>query len=274
MKIAYLALAGFIATMAAQGAVQKFEGSDTLAGVMNDAVKASGLDKDLQYVGGGSGKGEKALLAGTQGIAPMSREAEPAAIQTLKAKGIRLEGTVLALDGIMIFVNKANALGAVDLDTLRAIYTCQTTLWQNVPNSGKTGTIRAYRRNDESGTTDTFKNLVGVKSFGPCVQKVEDTADIGHHTESEADAIGYAGHSAHAAGNKALAIARDAAGLPYLPTIVNIRAFTYPLSRRLFIYEVAGQVVPNAAEAKFLHRLKDRSFLDPIVQANEFYTLD
>lgn len=51
-----------------------FKGSDTLAGMMTDAIQAAGLAEEIQYVGGGSGKGEEAIVAGQQGIAPMSRE--------------------------------------------------------------------------------------------------------------------------------------------------------------------------------------------------------
>ncbi|NBW83603.1 phosphate ABC transporter substrate-binding protein, partial [bacterium] len=80
-----------------------FKGSDTLAGLMTDAIQAAGLQDELQYAGGGSGKGEEALVAGQQGIAPMSREMKKEATAKAVAAGINPVAHPIALDGIGIF---------------------------------------------------------------------------------------------------------------------------------------------------------------------------
>src|SRR5262245_8086254 len=98
---------------AANAAVYSFQGSDTLAAVMSDAIIASGMNGEIGYTGGGSGKGEAAMVAGEQGIAPMSREVTADAIEKGRAAGVSFVARVIALDGLGIFVNRANALAGL-----------------------------------------------------------------------------------------------------------------------------------------------------------------
>lgn len=254
-------------------AVYGFQGSDTLSGVMSDAIIAAGMNNEIAYLGGGSGKGEEGIVKGEQGIAPLSREMKPELIDQGKARGVIFKAHVIALDGLGIFVQKSNATQGVNLPLLAQIFTCAITDWRDVPGSNKSGRINAFRRDDKSGTTDTFKSLVGVKKFGDCVTMVAETGDIADKTSKDANAIGYAGHSAKTADNRTLKIARSA-GEPMVDLNVNtVRSFAYPLSRKLFVYESSGSVKPNATEVKFLRKILDRSFLDPIIQNNEFYTV-
>jgi phosphate transport system substrate-binding protein len=252
-----------------------FKGSDSMAGIVSDAIIAAGLNKEIVYEGGGSGLGETALVNGEQGIAPMSRKMKAEAVQALKEKGIGVEAHVIALDGIGIFVHETSTVNEIDLPALKQIYTCQITKWEQLPNSRMNGAIKAYRRNDASGTTDTFKNLVGVKDFGACVQVLAETSDIAEKTATEKNAIGYSGATAKRDGNKALSVA-PTLGAVSIPLNVNtVRNSQYPLARKLYIYEVTGAKTPNESEDKLLNSyLLDRSFLDPIVQDHEYYTID
>ncbi len=255
--------------------ITHFKGSDTMAGILTDAIIASGLNTEITYEGGGSGLAETAIVNGEQGIAPMSRALKPEAIAALKAKGVTPVAHVLALDGIGIFVHESNTIAGIDLATLKAIYTCKMTKWEQLPGSTKSGPIVAVRRNDASGTTDTFKNLVGVKEFGACIAVMAETTDISTKTATDENAIGYSGATAKKDGNIALSVSVDV-NSKYVPLNVNtVRSFEYPLARKLFIFEATGSKVPNASEAKLLNSyLLDRSFLDPIVQDHEFYTID
>jgi phosphate transport system substrate-binding protein len=138
-----------------------------------------------------------------------------------------------------------------------------------------------YRRDDLSGTTDTFKNLVGVgvtingvalPSFGSCVTVVPTTEAIADHTSSEDLAIGYAGLSGGVAGNKALPVALTTTSAPVAPNQSTIRDFSYPLARRLYVMNVSGAQIPTDVEQALLDAMLDRAFLDPILEANEFIT--
>jgi phosphate transport system substrate-binding protein len=261
-----------VTAQAADGPAQ-LRGSDTLFGAITDAVNQSGLQSEIQYLGGGSGLGEAGLRAGTQGIAPMSRALSSAAIEDLENQGVIPVQNVIGLDGVAVFVKRTDATVAqIDIPTLRAIYTCTITDWSQVPGSGQVGPIAVYRRNDDSGTTDTFKSLVGVTAFGPCATPLATTADIAATTSADALAIGYAGLSAERPENQALAIARTADAAAVAPGVTTIRDFSYPLARRLYVNSVADGRFPSASEQALLDLVLDRSFMDPILLANEFVT--
>jgi len=269
-----IALAGALLSTSAAAQTLLLKGSDTLSSLMTQAISASGLTARLSYQGGGSTLGETALVAKEQGLAPMSRAFKPAAIQAAQAAGITPVPHVIGLDGLAILVKNENVTPKMTIDTLKKIYECTYAKWEEVPSSGLTGPIKAYRRNDVSGTTDTFKSLVGVTAFGSCVTVVAETSDIAYHTSREANAIGYAGLSGRVDGNRAVRIAKDDASDAKLPTAANIRSKSYPLARDLFVYEATGSFTPGAAERELLGRLKNRSFIDPILQDNDFITLD
>ncbi len=251
-----------------------FSGSDTLSGVMTDAIIAGGLEQQISYLGGGSGQGEKAIVAGEQGIAPMSREIKPEFNNQLKEQGVALVPHVIALDGLGIFVNKNNLINGMDIGLIRKIFNCEITNWEMIPGSTIRGPINVYRRNDSSGTTDTFKHLVGIKKFGTCVVVLNETADIATKTSQELSAIAYAGLSAKTDENYPLNVASEGSTQMISPTASTVRDGSYPLSRKLFVYEVTGAKLPNKVEAQLLELLLDRSFIDPIIQDHEFFTID
>lgn len=251
-----------------------FAGSDTLAGAVTDAIIASGMDQQIQYIGGGSGNAEKGMLNGDQGIGPMSREAKPDVVAQLAAQGVQLIPHAVALDGLSMFVKKDNPLASIDLQTVLRIYTCEFTKWEQIPNSGLKGAIKAYRRDDVSGTTDAFKHFTGIKNFGACVTVMKETADIAELTAKDPLAIGYSGLSGKVEGNRSVSIAAKPGVQAVQPTTQTIRDFSYPMARYLFVYEVSGARQPSEIEQELLGYVTDRSFMDPIVQAHEFITLD
>jgi phosphate transport system substrate-binding protein len=248
-------------------------GSDTMGGLMTDAIIASGFDKEIGYTGGGSGVGEKAFANGEIGLTAMSRQMKPEILAQIKAAGSAANENIVALDGIAVFVNATNTLAGLDLTTLAKVFTCEITSWSQIAGSGKSSPIHAFRRNDQSGTTDTFKALVGVKTFGACVTVVNETADIAEKTGLDADAIGYAGLSGKTEKNREVNLSK-AGDADVAPTAANIRNETYPLARKLYIYSVSGSRKMNSVEARLLELLLDRSFLDPIVQDHDFITID
>lgn len=273
MKKLSLLLALLVST-SAFAAKKSFSGSDTMSGAMIDAIERSNMQDRLQYNAGGSGEGEKGLLAGDQGIAPLSREMKPEVQQQLAAKSVSVTPIVLALDGLSILVKKDNPLPSLDLATIVRIYTCEYTQWQQIPGSGVSGAIKVYRRDDKSGTTDAFKHFTGVKNFGPCVTMVQHSDDIMDYTSRDPLAIGYAGGSAKVKDNRKVAIAARPGSPAVLPTDATIRDFSYPMSRRLYLYVVSGAQKPTAVEQEFLDYVSDRNNMDSIMQDHGFTLLD
>lgn len=258
-------------TAASAHASTAIQGSDTLAGVITDAIISGGLDTDLTYIGGGSSKGETALVNGTQALAPMSRAFKDTAKSEAASKNISITEHVIGLDAVSVYVNEKNAVPSLTLEQVKGIYTCTITNWSQV--GGAAGAITVYARDEFSGTTDTFKKLVGIKEFGACVTVLTETAEISLRTSKEPLAAGFSGLSGKRDKNRIMPLASAAGGQATLPTDVNVRAKKYPLARELFVYEASGAVQPSAAENELLDLLLDPSFINPILRDNDFITM-
>jgi len=95
-----LAAMAFIASVgvsaSAHAAALDLRGSDTLEEVTKDVIAVSSLNGFINYLGGGSGTGQAAMVAGTQKIAPMSRELNGTACTSAASQ------LLIGLDGIAI----------------------------------------------------------------------------------------------------------------------------------------------------------------------------
>ncbi|MFY2558708.1 PstS family phosphate ABC transporter substrate-binding protein [Corallococcus terminator] len=277
-------------------AIPNFYGSDTLKEALIASTLQSGAGLIIE--GKGSGVGEACLRNGVgssgfcsaaaQTLAPMSRDfaapktASGSACFTGTATGACCPGersNTIALDAVSAFVKSTrfSALPNTGLTTeqLRRIFfatdssgvaitgACPTN-WNQVDVSQPSATIVKYRRDDLSGTTDTFKSLLKGGTFCPGITVIVDgsvsnptpctsfdsaTTCIGKLTENDANAIGFAGDSATRAGNAKLWLKAVAPITPttagYVePSIPNVRKLiqagetnAYPLSRRIFLNE-------------------------------------
>src|SRR5450432_1664378 len=105
-----------VATFAALGAgalsvhALDLQGSDTLKKLTVQVVAACpGAAGVINYVGGGSGAGENAMIAGTQAVSPMSRflagtaASGVCAVDTTNAEAIEIAG-----DAIVISMNNGH----------------------------------------------------------------------------------------------------------------------------------------------------------------------
>jgi hypothetical protein len=205
-----------------------WEGSDTLEPVSRDVLLACAEDPVIHYIGGGSGKGQAAMVQGKQQLAPMSRAMNSSdgicnVTNLSKAAGYRI-----ALDGIAIVNKSTSCVGdgvaggnatqvcfdvternnvaglqcpdctgtqycfANEKDALRVLYAgftknggnamanrdCNSDVrhslaaqWHKLfqdgctADGGCTQINHAWRRDDASGTTDTFLTLLGLPSI-------------------------------------------------------------------------------------------------------------
>jgi hypothetical protein len=192
-----LAVSGLAGTVAAQTATQE-AGSDTLyefATVALAECARAGFTTGLSYIGGGTTRGESEMVAGRQSVAPMSRFLNAAACAADPAgDGADGECKLVGLDGLAIYASGTCAdcetgggTGATSVANLRTIYfgvgaagtwgtqaACSNAArvalaqnWGSVTTSGGAGCsdcqlLHAYRRDDLSGTTDSFRSLMGI----------------------------------------------------------------------------------------------------------------
>src|SRR5215831_3202916 len=186
-------LVTFAATAGAGVATAAFtmRGSDTLFDPITRAIQLSGVQ--ITYTGGGSGTGETALLNHTQGIAPMSRNLKneiigPGGSHTAWAP---TPANVLGLDAAVI-IQKNVATKCPNIQEFRSLPGNPATHWLQLLLGGIDGSGSAaacshsarldalqamadcmnvlqidhfYRRDDNSGTSDTMKEKLGVCNF-------------------------------------------------------------------------------------------------------------
>ncbi|WP_043434290.1 substrate-binding domain-containing protein [Cystobacter fuscus] len=287
------------------GPNNEFYGSDTLKEALVAANVQSGAGLTIE--GKGSSVGEGCLRNGSgtscigrqQTLAPMSRDFKAGTCAGGSASGGACcpgeSSNVVALDAVNAFVSSStySALAGNSISTanLKKAFCgdgsgSATTCVSNWSALGRptAGTIAKYRRDDLSGTTDTFKSLLGCTTFcadvvvikdesstnpSPCTTSDSATTCIGKLTANNANAIGYAGDSARRTGNAALKVDGIA------PTAANVRKLiasntsgVYPLSRKLFLNENVNYAKATQEQALYdwVYSTNTQDFEDLLVQ--------
>ena len=105
-----------------------------------------------------------------------------------------VDGTVIALDGIAIIVNKASKVEDLTVDQLKQMFTGEITNWSEV--GGDDGEIVLIGREAGSGTRDGFESIVEVKDSCKYAQELTATGAVISAVEANPLAIGYASLSA------------------------------------------------------------------------------
>ena len=105
-----------------------------------------------------------------------------------------VDGTVIALDGIAIIVNKASKVEDLTVDQLKQMFTGEITNWADV--GGDDGEIVLIGRQAGSGTRDGFESIVDVKDSCKYAQELTATGAVISAVEANPLAIGYASLSA------------------------------------------------------------------------------
>jgi phosphate transport system substrate-binding protein len=181
---------------------------------------------------------------------------------------------VIALDGLAVIVNKGNPVGALSIDEIADIFSGKVTDWQNVKDSGRTGSIKIFRRDDNSGTASTFKDLILEKrKWAPQAVALADSRKLESEVAGDAGAIGFLGVG-YVANTKALAI-KTKCGMAFKPDPFSIKTEEYPLSRRLFLYTsgqpanvLAQQIVEFAGSSEGQKSVREMNFVDLVMDAN------
>ena len=105
-----------------------------------------------------------------------------------------VDGTVVALDGIAIVVNKDSKVADLTVEQLKKMFTGEITNWKEV--GGEDGEIVLVGREAGSGTRDGFESIVDVKDSCKYAQELTATGAVISAVEANPLAIGYASLSA------------------------------------------------------------------------------
>ena len=226
------------AALLAQGRNVTLKGSDTLV-ILGQRWAEIFMSKNpgltIQVTGGGSGTGIAALINGTTDICESSRPMKDAEKADAKAKrGKDVLELPVAVDGLAVYVNEANPLTELTLAQVKSIYTGVVKNWKDV--GGEDKKILLYSRENNSGTYVYFKeHVLENGDYYPTAQTLPGTAAVINAVAKDPRGIGYGG-IAYGKGIKHLNIKKDANSPAVAPTMENVLAAKYPISRYLYWY--------------------------------------
>lgn len=210
------------------------------------ATSAKGQNVTVNIAAHGSSTGFVGLQDGSADIAAASRPIKDAEVTSLSRIGdmkSRDAEQVIAIDGLAIILHPSNPITSLSTDQLAQVFSGEISNWAQL--GGQSGEIHLYARDDNSGTYDTFKELVlsaNGKSLAATAQRFESNDKLSDTVSSDPQGIGFTGLPSIRQA-KALAIA-SGDSQPMLPTRTAIATEDYPLSRRLFLYNPPAQANP------------------------------
>ncbi|MEC5317961.1 PstS family phosphate ABC transporter substrate-binding protein [Brenneria populi subsp. brevivirga] len=245
-------------------------GSDTLANLMSFwaadfSQRYPGVNIQIQAAG--SSSAPTALASGAAQLGPMSRAMKASEVDAFVQRyGYAPLAVPVAMDALVVMVNKDNPLPGLDSSQLDAIFSITRRCgghqsvknWRDLGLSGgwEKRSLARYGRNSASGTYGFFKQraLCGG-DFLPQVNELPGSASVVQAISASSDAIGYASVGFLTSGVRLVPLASQGADYVY-PSIENIRSGRYPYSRYLYIYVNKAPDQPlEALTAAFLDRV-------------------
>ncbi|MHC8319741.1 substrate-binding domain-containing protein [Pseudomonas sp. GB2N2] len=199
---------------------------------------AQGRRVEVQVAAHGSSTGFTALKNATADLAASSRPIKDNELLALQSLGdLKKPGAeqVIAIDGLAIILHPQNPLNQLDTEQLARIFSGEATTWEELGSRG--GTIHLYARDDQSGTYDTFKEVVlsrRGKTLNNAAKRFESSEQLSDAVSLDPQGIGFIGLP-YVRQAKAVAIV-DGQSQAMLPLNSLIATEDYPLSRRLFFY--------------------------------------
>lgn len=229
----------------------------------------------------GSATAVAALLKGGADIGMMSRPITSDEVASLAATGFGEANRpgqehVVALDGILVFVNKSNPVNELSPSDIAAIFSGAIADWSQI--GGRPGRIKIYARDNKSGTFDTFKSLVlKDRKLASTAARYESSEELSDAVAGDPDGVGFAGF-AYLRNAKAVSIKTDC-GLSFAPTAFSVKTEEYPLSRRLFLHTSnhatnpeVGQFIEFALSAAAQRAVDGKGFVSllPELSPNDY----
>ncbi|MBV4454959.1 MULTISPECIES: substrate-binding domain-containing protein [Pseudomonas] len=186
----------------------------------------------------GSSTGFSAVKKSTADLAASSRPIKDSELVDLEPLGDLKSPDaeqVIAIDGLAIILNPQNPLNTLNTEQLAQIFNGDIRTWEALGGIG--GPIHLYARDDQSGTYDTFKELVlrlRGKPLAASAKRFESSEQLSDAVSQDPQGIGFIGLP-YVRQAKAVAIV-DGDSQAMLPLNSLIATEDYPLSRRLFFY--------------------------------------
>ncbi len=185
----------------------------------------------------GSSAGIEAVLAGTVNIGNASR-----ALKDSEKESGAVEN-IVAIDGIAVVTDSANAVADLTKEQLIGIYTGQTTNWSEL--GGADAAIVVVGREAGSGTRGAFEELLEIEDQCTYANELDSTGAVMAKVASTPGAIGYVSLDVVDDTVKTFALEGVEA------TAENIKAGNYFLSRP-FVMATKGEIAEQDAAVQAL----------------------
>lgn len=238
------------------------KGSDTMVNLMQKLSERYLTEKPSVVVavtGGGTGTGIKSLLDGTTDLANASRPIKDEEKKHAEEKGIRPVETILAYDGLAIYVHKDNPLATMSFEDLKCVYAADGACkrWADLGvtlDCGGSDEILKVGRQNNSGTYEYFREeVLGKEGKFTNTMDQSGTQQVVDVVATSPCAIGYGGMGYHNEKARFVCLSR-AKGAPCTePSIENVKSKAYDFSRPLYVYTNGA---PQGEVAAFLEWAK------------------
>lgn len=224
-------------------------GSGTLLRPMQLAAEAfmdSHPGVAVTVAGGGTVRGIRAVIAGTDDVAMASAALDAAQQRHASQQGVTLQSHVVAHDAVAVVVHPGNPVKGLSLQQIRSIFVGDIVNWKEVGGPALPIVVMAYVTG--SGTQEAWQDLVlGDAPMAPGALPFEGGPRA--RVAQTRGAIGYVAHTGIDASVVALAV--DGVRL----TEKTLKSGAYPLWRSL---SLITRDKPSTATADFI-----RFMLDP-----------
>ena len=234
------------------------KGSDTMVNLMQRLSEEYTKVKPTVVVavtGGGSGTGIKSLIDKTTDLANASRSMKAEEKEQAEKNGVHPTETIVAYDGLAIYVNKDNPVAQLSFEELKCIYdsggTCKK--WSDLGvtlDCGGTDEILKVGRQNNSGTYEYFREeILGKEGKMTNTMDQSGTQQVVDVVATSKCAIGYGGMGYHSDKTRFVCLAKDKGGSCSEPTVENVKGDRYDFSRPLYVYTNGA---PQGEVAAFL----------------------
>jgi phosphate transport system substrate-binding protein len=215
------------------------KGSDTMVQLMSswaENFKKKNAEADMSVTGGGSGTGIAALQNGTTDICASSRDLNEKERKGFQDKGVKISETIVANDGLAVFVHSSNPVNELTMEQVKKIYTGVYKNWKEV--RGPDLPIVPLSRENSSGTYVFFQeHVLDKQDFAKSVRLMTSTSAIVQSVNGESGSVGYGGIAyAHAGGVKVIKIKKDENSPAVDPSESTVLDKSYPVARPLYLF--------------------------------------
>ncbi len=220
---------------------------ESIAPVMNDVVSEFEKVYNDAKIGKETVSSREAianLINEKVGLILISRELNEEEKDAFDRFGVKVHSFKIAMDGLVVLVNRENSLRQIDLLDLRKIITGEIDNWLQVKNSLITGKIQVFGEDRNSGSYVYMKKHILKerdynKSFYPCSTSAQVIDMVSKYPGS----IGWVGLSWKPTENKSVrtleVAAYDSTSIVqnyFEPHAAHIHRRYYPLSRNIYVY--------------------------------------